>query len=55
MNAARTITLELRRRDRRRFFAALRHYLLVGAGYVLGFVGFYVFIVLWLSLDVLFA
>ena len=55
MNAARAITIDLRRRERLRFFAALRHYLLVGLGYVFGLFALYLFIVLWLSLDVLFA
>jgi hypothetical protein len=55
MSAARAITIELRRRERRAFFVALRHYLLVGASYLLGFVACYAFVVLWLSLDVLFA
>ena len=55
MNAARAITIDLRRRERLRFFAALRHYLLVGLGYFFALFGLYAFIVLWLSLDVLFA
>ena len=55
MNAARAITIDLRRRERLRFFAALRHYLLVGLGYAFGLFALYLFIVLWLSLDVLFA
>jgi len=55
MNAARAITLELRRRERRRFFIAFRHYLLVVVGYFFALFGLYVFCVLWLSMDVLFA
>lgn len=54
MNAAQLITAELRRRERRSFFVALRQYLLIGAGYVSGLFVLYLFVVVWLSLDVLF-
>ena len=55
MNAARAITCELRRRERRRFFVAVRHYLSVVLGFLVSFAALMVFIIFWLSLDTLFA